>query len=250
MEVKVGYGSWQTASGTTSWSKSVTLASGSNTIYAKATDTSGNTKETSVTVTYNPPTDTAIISIADAIASPSDTTTTQITINDMTNFGAATVTLSYDSSVVQINSVTAGDVGTPTANIDNTAGTTTITAYVSTVTGPDSPVTFANIELLAVGNDGATSPLTLEVTTLADADGTPVTATAESGVFTVSGLRGDANDDGVVNVVDAMFVAQYVVGNRDASDLNMANADANLGGTVDVVDAMFIAQYVVGSRTW
>jgi hypothetical protein len=47
-----------------------------------------------------------------------------------------------------------------------------------------------------------------------------------------------------------MFVAQYVVGNRDASDLNMANADANLDGTVDVVDAMFIAQYVVGSRTW
>ena len=54
VEVKVGSGSWQIASGTTSWSKSVTLASGSNTIYAKATDTSGNTKETSVTVTYDP----------------------------------------------------------------------------------------------------------------------------------------------------------------------------------------------------
>ncbi len=63
-------------------------------------------------------------------------------------------------------------------------------------------------------------------------------------------MRGDANGDGVVNVVDAMFVAQYAVGNRDASTLNMANADANLDGTVNVVDAMFIAQYAVGARTW
>ena len=32
-------------------------------------------------------------------------------------------------------------------------------------------------------------------------------------VFTIAGLRGDANDD-VANVVDAMFVAQYSVGAR------------------------------------
>jgi hypothetical protein len=55
VEVKVGSGSWQTTSGTTSWSVQVTLSSGSNTIYAKATDTSGNTKENSVVVNYNPP---------------------------------------------------------------------------------------------------------------------------------------------------------------------------------------------------
>jgi thiol-disulfide isomerase/thioredoxin len=192
------------------------------------------------------------VSITDANAQSGHTTTTPITINNMTNFGAATVTLSYDPKVVHITSVAAGDVGTPIANIDNTAGTATIAAYVSTVTGPDSPITFASLELLAVGSSGETSPLTLGVTTFTDADGTSVSATAESGVFTIGlpGLRGDANGDGVVNVVDAMFVAQYAVGNRDASTLNMANADANLDGTVNVVDAMFIAQYAVGARTW
>jgi len=55
VEVRVGSGNWQTASGTTSWSVQVTLSSGSNTIYAKATDTSGNTEDTSVAVIYNPP---------------------------------------------------------------------------------------------------------------------------------------------------------------------------------------------------
>jgi parallel beta-helix repeat protein len=51
VEVKVESGSWQTASGTTSWSTSVTLVPGDlNTIYASATDTAGNINQTSVTV--------------------------------------------------------------------------------------------------------------------------------------------------------------------------------------------------------
>jgi hypothetical protein len=55
VEVKMGSGSWQVASGTTSWSKPVTLSPGSNIISARATDTAGNTMETSTSVTYNPP---------------------------------------------------------------------------------------------------------------------------------------------------------------------------------------------------
>jgi hypothetical protein len=53
VQVKVGSGAWQTATGTTSWSKPVTLVKGSNKITARATDTSGNYKDASVTVTYN-----------------------------------------------------------------------------------------------------------------------------------------------------------------------------------------------------
>lgn len=55
VEVRVGSESWQTASGTNSWSKQVKLAPGSNTIYVRAIDIAGNTKETSVTVIYNRP---------------------------------------------------------------------------------------------------------------------------------------------------------------------------------------------------
>jgi hypothetical protein len=50
VEVKVGLGGWQTALGTTSWSTPVTLAPGSGTIYARATDTAGNNNQTSVMV--------------------------------------------------------------------------------------------------------------------------------------------------------------------------------------------------------
>lgn len=61
VEVKVGSGSWQLASDTATWSKQMTLSEGSNIIYARATDTAGNSKETSVTVSYAPlPTQTTV----------------------------------------------------------------------------------------------------------------------------------------------------------------------------------------------
>jgi len=58
----------------------------------------------------------------------------------MKNFGTATLELSYNTSVVTVQNVDAGDVGTPSSNIDNTVGKTNITVYVSTATGPDSPL--------------------------------------------------------------------------------------------------------------
>ncbi len=58
VEVKLNSGSYQTTTGTTSWSLPLTLISGTNTITAKATDTSNNFKETSITVTYTPATPT------------------------------------------------------------------------------------------------------------------------------------------------------------------------------------------------
>ena len=55
VEISVNGGSFETAGGTISWSKDVTLQLGSNTITARATDLSGNAAEVSATVTYQPP---------------------------------------------------------------------------------------------------------------------------------------------------------------------------------------------------
>ena len=56
VEVKVGNGSWVSASGNTSWTvSSMNLSAGSNMITAKATDNSNNKYETSVNVTYSLP---------------------------------------------------------------------------------------------------------------------------------------------------------------------------------------------------
>jgi hypothetical protein len=64
--------------------------------------------------------------------------------------------------------------------------------------------------------------------------------------------RGDANGDGRVDIVDAMFIAQKVVGLRGVDTLQALNAASvrhdGAGDKIDILDAMFIAQYVVHLR--
>lgn len=57
---------------------------------------------------------------------------------------------------------------------------------------------------------------------------------------------GDANDDGVVNYLDAMLIAQYYVGDIADGDLNLQAADVNADGVVNYLDAMMVAQFYVG----
>jgi len=66
-------------------------------------------------------------------------------------------------------------------------------------------------------------------------------------------MRGDANGDGHISIADAMFIAQYLAGNRPSSDLNLLNAasvkhDGSEGDKISIADAMFIAQYLAGLR--
>ena len=56
---------------------------------------------------------------------------------------------------------------------------------------------------------------------------------------------GDANSDGVVDIVDALLVAQNYVGLNPAG-FNQSYGDVNCNGTVDIVDALLISQFYVG----
>ncbi|MBN2535614.1 MAG: hypothetical protein JXB88_22240 [Spirochaetales bacterium] len=60
-----------------------------------------------------------------------------------------------------------------------------------------------------------------------------------------TGTRGDVNDDGTVDIIDALMVAQYYVG-LDPSGFMSSRADVNCDGNIDIIDALRIAQYYVG----
>jgi hypothetical protein len=62
-----------------------------------------------------------------------------------------------------------------------------------------------------------------------------------------TGLMGDVNNDGTINIVDALLVAQYYVGLIQTLVMPQ-NADVNRDGTVNIVDALQIAQCYVGLR--
>jgi hypothetical protein len=69
-------------------------------------------------------------------------------------------------------------------------------------------------------------------------------------------LCGDVDCDDDVDAVDALFILQYVVGARQASDqcpppeghLYLPAGDVDCDDDVDAVDALFVLQHVVGQR--
>ena len=92
VQVQLNSGGWQAATGTTSWSLPVTLASGSNTIQARSQDAAGNySTVASVSVTYTPSATPVISSVwpISMMASGSDQT---LTINGSNFQSGATLT--------------------------------------------------------------------------------------------------------------------------------------------------------------
>ena len=59
---------------------------------------------------------------------------------------------------------------------------------------------------------------------------------------------GDVNKNERVDIGDAMFIAQYLVDNRNGNTMNLTVIDVNVNGRTDIGDAMFIAQFMVGNR--
>ena len=60
-----------------------------------------------------------------------------------------------------------------------------------------------------------------------------------------SAVLGDVTGDMNVNIVDAMFIAQYTVQMRTFDDTAMRAGDTSGDGQLNVVDAMQIAQFTV-----
>jgi hypothetical protein len=57
---------------------------------------------------------------------------------------------------------------------------------------------------------------------------------------------GDVDGNGVVNIIDALLIAQYYVGNdMSGSTFDPLFADVNTDGTITIVDALLVAQYYV-----
>jgi hypothetical protein len=63
-----------------------------------------------------------------------------------------------------------------------------------------------------------------------------------------TGTPGDVDEDGDIDIIDALLTAQYYVG-LDPENFNSSNADVDCDDDVDIIDALLIAQYYVGLIT-
>ena len=72
------------------------------------------------------------------------------------------------------------------------------------------------------------------------------TRTESIPVIPILRIPGDVNDDGTVDINDALLVLQYEAGWNVS--LNTHNADVNADGVVDIADALLILQYCAGEN--
>lgn len=164
-----------TATGTTSWSRAITLVSGSNTINVQARDAAGNTNSQTIQVTYNPPDTTAPALVIGAPADGQVFTTANITVTGTAsdasgilsvtvNGTAATGTTSWSRAITlspgsNTITVVARD-NSPAQNQTTRSITVTYNAPANqppTVdAGPDQTITMPNSATLAgsVTDDG------------------------------------------------------------------------------------------------
>ena len=153
--------------------------------------------------------------------------------------GSYDVTLSFDPSVFEATTVAGGTSpefsGTPTFNIDNTLGTVSFNAFNSSTTSPKGFADIARVTLSTIGDLDAESVVGLELKDLMNPDAGFMGSYVEAAKVIVStGLCGDVNENDRIDIGDAMFIAQWLVGNRDSSALNLDVGDTNVNGRVDV----------------
>ena len=129
--------------------------------------------------------DGTMVSIGDVSAHQGDEVIVDVEIVGVTDLGAADMWLHYDSSVVEVTSVADGELGTIIHNIDNPSGVTKMVWF--SATGKIGDLVFASVTLRAVGSEGATRALDLDVRALIDINGDPIEHGVDGGSFTVMG---------------------------------------------------------------
>ncbi|MEW6141884.1 MAG: C1 family peptidase [Chloroflexota bacterium] len=127
------------------------------------------------------------------------------------------------------------------------------TFSVSSVATPEQPnnSTVAKLVPRLTGDCNTTYVLDIAFQQIIAAAGGQNVPEQQSSQITLR--RGDVKLDSTVDIFDAMYIAQYVIGNRPLSQINPLNAasvkqDGASGDKIDIFDAMYIAQYVVGLR--
>ncbi len=213
------------------------------------------------------------VQVNNAAASPGQQVTLVLTLANDISVRGVQVTLTPDPTVlslVAVRNTTRSQFLSANANQDASSSAITAilmslgTAVIAPGTGPVMEV---DVQVGAAVPAGSLVDVLLSGVRVADSQGQPVTNDSVSGVLTVPeptatatplptptptpdpcGLCGDTNGNGVVDIVDALFIAQHTVDLRPTLRCPIA-ADVTRSGVVDIVDALFISQYTVQLRT-
>lgn len=132
-------------------------------------------------------------------------------------------------------------VGVLGAHLSSPAGTTeSFTTIHVTFEGADVHGEWAELDLTAIGASDPNGENLLPY----------VLVRSGHVCIVVSGLLGDATDDGIINIVDAQQVARYAIGLATPNAPYVQHVgDANGDGHINIIDAQQIGRYSIGLDT-
>ena len=163
--------------------------------------------------------------------------------------GGYAATVSWDSTVVRLDSVTAGDFAAPTVTRLSAAAV----RLAATGSAPGSgPLAVARLRFHLIGAAGTSSTIGSALSTLlaagSDAFDLLPSATTRPGIAIVGGvLRGDVDGDGQITAADARLILVAVTGGTLPSGASAYPAgDVDCDGRVTALDAQIVLAYVAG----
>jgi hypothetical protein len=172
-----------------------------------------------------------------------------INISQVTNFYGAQFDVLFDSTVLQYVSATWGQIGTtPLTGSGTTQSSPIIGGHrfllsISNLQGGISGSgTIVTIRFRVIGSIGQSSPINLANGQLSDFNAQAIPAAWINASVLISVIPGDANGDGVMNVLDMTKTAREIL----LLDPLTPGADANLDGNVNVLDMTKIARIILG----
>jgi hypothetical protein len=177
-------------------------------------------------------------------------TNVPINISQVSNFYGCQFDVLFDSTVLQYVSTTWGQIGSTSISGNGSAQSNNIAAgdlrFLVELSGLSSGIsgsgTIATIRFQVIGNIGKSSTINLANGILSDFNANAIPATWVNDSVLVSVVPGDANGDGVVNILDMTKCAREILG----LDPLTPGADANGDGNVNVLDMTKIARIILG----
>jgi len=181
------------------------------------------------------------IGIDDYSVEPDNTITVPIRINDTVNMCGCEINFTYDPTVVHMTGVTRGDMRYSFKfNVNDSSGW--MRANALDVAGLSGNVTFAYLDLTAVGGDGDTSPLNITSANIFDINYTEIPYTVNNGSFAII----SANDT-TPPVIQSVVLDPTVVAPNRSIDVIVTATDASGIASV-TADGISLAD--AGSDTW
>jgi len=180
----------------------------------------------------------------DLVLVPGTTYDLPITATQASGLAAYEMDLTFNGSVLMVEDVIPGALSLTAKNI--TSGSAVFNG--AETSGISGDVTVATVRFKVTGTTGDETALNL-VAELWDENGLVIPADVAGGSAYLL-LYGDANSDGWVNQADTLKVLREVVGLESKPDdrTKFLVTDVTRNGVIDVGDAMFIAQYCAGLR--